>query len=385
MKISILSALCLLLFSITAQAETAEIVQQSEGSITFIVDKKLENRSFKRETFNGKEIGKQLFHRSYHDRKSALLATSFSKDKDLLNYDEYAFFSSLVEAYACHHSFTISPDMVWLLITQGFARYVNEHSEEMRDKLVYHQGKKQIVIALNNYAEEILSEDADWNTIIAMYADSIKAQTKGNIAEIITADFSTTGFVEKIASQVTLMETFKSFFEYIGVLVGCGFPTITIEGSPQDWQHMIEKTEQLSQYGLSDWLDQLKPLLKEFVLAAEGKPNRSFWRTIVKKDAIKNFKPGGGYKKAPTHLDGWILKFYPDKDGKLKKSIPYTDNLEKEIVRVPYKLIDPKHHRIYHLELCSGFVSATLDKQNRSVKPKIGWFMVQTKVEESQK
>ena len=385
MKKTILSALCLLLFSFTAQAKTSDIVQQSEGNITFIVDKKLEKRSFKHETINGKELGERLFKWSFYDRNSALLATSFSKDKDQLYYGEDAFFSSLVEAYARHHSFTISPDMIWLLISQGFARYVNGHSEEMRDKLVYHQGKKQIVIELNYNVEEILSEDADWDNIIAMYADSVKALTKGNIADIITADFSTTGFVEKVASQVTLMETFKSFFDYIGVVAGCGFPTITIEGTPQDWQHIIEKTEQLSEYGLSDWLDQLRPILKEFVIAAEGKPNRSFWRTIVKKDAIKNFKPGKGYKKAPTHIDGWILKFYPNKDGKIRKSIPYTDAPEKEIVRVPYILIDHERNRIYHLDLCSGFVSATLDKQNRSVKPKIGWFMVQTKIEETQK
>ncbi len=313
--------------------------------------------------------------------KTTLLATSFSQDKDLVYYGQYAFFTSLVDAYAFHHSFTISPDMMWLLISQGFARYVNAHPEEMRDKLVYHQGKKEIAIVFGNVAEDILSEDADWNTIIGMYADSVKTHTKDDIADIITADFSTTGFVEKVASQVTLMESVKSYFDYLGIVIGCGFPTITIEGTPQDWQRVIEKTEQLSKYGLSEWLGQLKPLLKEFVLAAEGKPNLSFWQKIVKKDGIKNLNPGGAYKKDATPLDGWILKFYPDKNGKIRKSVPYTGNLEEEIVRVPYTLIDAVNNKTYHLELCAGIVGATLDSQNRSVKPKIGWIMVQKKEE----
>ena len=372
MKKFILITLVISLFTLSLQARTAKIVQQSKGSITFVVNQGLEERAFKTEPINGAEIGKRMGT----GRNRTLLASSFSKDNDLAYYGQYAFFSSLVEAYACHHSFTISPDMVWLLISQGFARYVNAHSEEMRDKLVYHQDKMKIAIVMDKYAEEILSENADWNTIIAMYADSVKAHTKGNIADIITADFSTTGFVEKVTSQVTLMDGFKAYFEYIGFLVGCGFPTITIEGTPQDWQHLIEKTEQLSEYCLSEWVNQLKPILKEFVLAAEGKPNQSFWQTIVKKDAIKNFKPGGGYKKAPTQIDGWILKFYPDKNGVTREKTSYTRALEKEIVRVPYTLKDAVNDKTYNMELCAGIVGATLDKQNRSVRPKIGWFMV---------
>ena len=375
MKKNILITLVVFLFALTVQARTAKIVQQSEGSITFVVDKGLEDRAYKSKPVDSQKLAKALS--SHLEEKSQkVLATSFAQDKHLLNYGQYAFFSSLVEAYACHHSFTISPDMIWVLISQGFARYVNAHPEEMRDKLVYHQKKKEIAIKLYMYAEDMMKADMDWNPIIQMYVDSIKANTKGDIADIISADFSTTGLVEKLASQITLMESVKAYFDYKMYAVGCGFPTITIEGTPQDWRHVIEKTEQLSKYGLTEWQKELKPLLQEFVLAAEGRPNQSFWRTIVKKDAIKNFKPGGGYKKAPTQLDGWMLKFYPDKDGKTRKQISYTTRLEKEIVEVPYTLIDAVKGKTYYLNLCAGFVGATLDSENRSVKPQIGWFMV---------
>ena len=209
MKKSILITLVVFLFALTVQARTAKIVQQSEGSITFVVDKWLEDRAYKSKPVDSQKLAKTLS--SHLEEKSQkVLATSFAKDKHLLNYGQYAFFSSLVEAYACHHSFTISPDMIWVLISQGFARYVNAHPEEMRDKLVYHQKKKEIAIKLSMYAEDMMKADMDWNPIIQMYVDSIKANTKGDIADIISADFSTTGLVEKLASQITLMESVKA-------------------------------------------------------------------------------------------------------------------------------------------------------------------------------
>ncbi len=41
-------------------------------------------------------------------------------------------------------SVTLSPDMIWLLISQGFAHYVNAHAEELRPLLVSHDAKKKL-------------------------------------------------------------------------------------------------------------------------------------------------------------------------------------------------------------------------------------------------
>ncbi len=65
-----------------------------------------------------------------------IIATSFSKENNLKSMGKDAFYRSIVEAYANHLSVTLSPDMIWLVISQGFARYVNAHTEELRPKLV---------------------------------------------------------------------------------------------------------------------------------------------------------------------------------------------------------------------------------------------------------
>ena len=75
-----------------------------------------------------------------------IIATSFSKENNLKSMGKDAFYRSIVEAYANHLSVTLSPDMIWLVISQGFARYVNAHTEELRPKLVSHTDKMDLVI-----------------------------------------------------------------------------------------------------------------------------------------------------------------------------------------------------------------------------------------------
>ena len=141
------------------------------------------------------------------------IAWSFSDDEQFYTFKgKDVFFQTIVRAYAEHRPLVLSPDMVWLLISQGFARYVNVHSDELRDQIVSHTEKMDLVVVTK---KDLLSEDADWEKLIAGFAAQISEYTKGDIAKTITADFTTTGVTERIASQVTLMETVKTYFDYV--------------------------------------------------------------------------------------------------------------------------------------------------------------------------
>ena len=163
--------------------------------------------------------------------------------------------------------------MVWLVISQGFARYVNAHSEDLRPKLVGHTGKMDLAIMIDN---DLLNGETDWPSLIDSFSSQIEKHTKDSIAKTITSDFTTTGPVERVASQITLMESVKSYFEYIVYRIACGIPSVTLQGTAKDWQRVLEKTRQLKQYGLGAWLDSLEPILQEFVQAAEGLRIRRF-------------------------------------------------------------------------------------------------------------
>ena len=271
--------------------------------------------------------------------------------------------------------------MMWLLIGQGFSRYVNAHSEELRDKLVHHQGKMVLKVEKDN--DVLNPAKGDWAQLLNDFSSMIADNTKGDVADMMTADFSTTGMDERIASQITLMETVKTYFDFWNVAIACGIPTITLEGTPEDWQKVREKARGLSKYGLERWANELDPILAEFVKASEGKPNQAFWENMVMKDRVEKFKSKkvcGLYDiNETTHLDGWFLKFFPNEHGYTQDDILYTESMPTEMARGNFKqeYIDPvtgASMKVVPVQLWAGFVGVQVDEKTGALTPKIGWF-----------
>ena len=309
------------------------------------------------------------------------IAKSFSDDERFYTFKgKDVFFQTIVRAYAEHRPLVLSPDMVWLLISQGFARYVNAHSDELRDQIVSHTEKMDLVVETT---KNLLYEDADWKKLIAGFAAQINEYTKGDIGKTITADFTTTGVTERIVSQVTLMETVKTYFDYVVHYMGCGIPSITLMGTPQDWQKVLEKTEQLEKYGMGDWFKSLKPILTEFIKASEGKPNQAFWQNMVKKEHPDKLV---GNKvcdfRKPTVLDGWMLKLFPDENGLTLDQVPHIHEMPSERVYVDfrYQVIDIANGNVIvdtPMELIAGYIGTEVDTLTHALTPKMGWMVRQ--------
>ena len=309
------------------------------------------------------------------------IVKSFSDDERFYTFKgKDVFFQTIVRAYAEHRPLVLSPDMVWLLISQGFARYVNAHSDELCDQIVSHTEKMDLVVETK---KNLLYEDADWKKLIAGFAAQINEYTKGDVAKTITADFTTTGVTERIVSQVTLMETVKTYFDYVVHYMGCGIPSITLMGTPQDWQKVLEKTEQLEKYGMGDWFKSLKPILTEFIKASEGKPNQAFWQNMVKKENPDKLV---GNKvcdfRKPTVLDGWMLKLFPDENGQTLDQVPHIHEMPSERVYVDfrYQVIDIANGNVIvdtPMELIAGYIGTEVDTLTHALTPKMGWMVRQ--------
>ena len=378
-------SLLLVLVSLTALANDSRIIAQSPGSISFVVDENLKPVDYFFTSTDCGEIAKlwmtppmdKTLNKA--ERNNSLVASSFANEHNLKYQGEGPFFSTLVTAYANHMSVTLSPDMVWLLISQGFARYVDAHAEELRSLFVDHDGEMKLVVQ----GKDFLFDDADWPKLIGTFASLIDKNTKGGIAQVITADFSTTGPVERVASQITLMKSMEHYFEYEYDVPICGIPSITLKGTPEDWQRVLEKAKKLSQYGLDGWVKELEPILTEFVHAAQGHPNQRFWQSIVKKireDELRAAGGGGGCgdETEPTLLDGWFLKLFPDCDGKTLEFVEYgTSSVESEIVRVEFKY-NLLGLASFPMELWAGFIATEVDTTARMLTPKIGWMVVKS-------
>ena len=366
------------LLAMTGWADDKIIVSQSEGSITFVVDENLVPIEQSNRLYDGNRIAKFLLSDEnipkdvYH-----IVATSFGDAQNLSYIGKDAFYSSIIKAYSKHQSITLSPDMIWLVICQGFARYVNAHSETLRSQLVSHEGVMDLAIESE---KDLLSEQVDWQKLIGGFASQIDKYTKGDIAKNIMADFTTTGVAESVASQITLMESVKSYFEYIVYRIACGIPSITLKGTPEDWRRVMEKTRRLGAYGLSEWTNGLEPILTEFIHTAEGKPNQRFWKEIVKKQQVDKLKGGACSPDEPTEVDGWILKFFPNDNGKTLDRTPHTKKMPSEYVRVDfkYRMLDPLQGTIINdtpMELWAGFVGVEVDTITNTLTPKIGWLV----------
>lgn len=281
--------LSLLLISLTslvlllAACAAAPRVQTTNGSITFKVEK-LSKPEKALSTESAKQIYENLIREDAGgddmpadakiDYHFDIIAQS-KMDTPLVNFGYNSFFRGMHRAYVEHRPFVISPDMIWLLISQGFAQHVNANAERLRGRFVNFDGKVSLVVATNTIT--LNNPDAPWSDVFPDLMKQIGEHTGGELIKTLTADFSTTTPTEAIASQITIMEATKSYFEYVVLSAMCGIPEITLKGTPEDWQRVLDKTKRLADYDLAWWTSELEPILQEFVKASRGEIDRKFW------------------------------------------------------------------------------------------------------------
>ena len=298
------------------------------------------------------------------------LSVNVDADSLVLYYGMHPFFYGMYDAYAEHRPFVLSPDMVWMLISQGFSHHINANPEKYRDRMVDFQGKLSLAVESDKPLEE-----ARWDELIPQFAEEIKKNTKGTIAETIIADFSTTTSYEQIASEITLMETTKAYFDFVVIYAACGIPEITLLGTTEDWQKVYDKTMQLRSFDLAWWVDELKPILKQVVKASEGDVDTKFWRNMFKWHTQKEYG-------APNIIDGWIVKFFPyDKYGKRfdLKTLTRDSSLPDEMAEADVRFVEifpDGSSAETMIELYGGFVGLEQNPENYALTPKIGWKVV---------
>ncbi|MDR1809122.1 MAG: DUF4419 domain-containing protein [Prevotella sp.] len=315
------------------------------------------------------------------DYPYGILAQSHA-DINLVHFgSSHPFFQGMYAAYADHRPFVLSPDMIWLLISQGFAHHVNNNAEILRQQLVGFDGKTTLTVLANKYDRRIDNKEI-WEKIFPDFTGQIQEHVGKELLDNLTCNFSTTTPASKAAAEITVMESLKAYFEYVAMMIGCGIPEITLEGTPDDWQKALDKARSLRKYELDWWIDELEPLLKELVEASKGKASKNFWMNMFRQHTEKAYGN-------PQIFDGWIVKFFPyDKDGKRTglKEIRKWNALPEELVKVDVKyvvlndagdIIEEKP-----LELWAGFIGLRQNTDNYALKPEIGW-MVREKNEEA--
>ena len=248
-----------------------------------------------------------------------------------------AFFDSFFLAYALHGDLVLSPDDIWLQINNCFATYVNNYPEELRSKIVTFEGKKDLIVLYNDQSpdfHDMTDKSFRWDIIVDNFKGLIKENTIGAISDLIECNFSTTGAIEKIASQVC-----EKFFNYRGGKCGCGIQKVHFVGEDKDWVALKEKLQKLKNYSLPqcreflEWIENLEIILDNFIDTYRNKANVAFWNTVIQKFQGYELKIGGsGYRsyELSEFVNGWILDFFLyDKNNGFFKNNLIDQPLEK--------------------------------------------------------
>jgi hypothetical protein len=275
-------------------------------------------------------------------------------------------------AFSQHRPLVLTPDAVWITIAQGIAHHMAIHAEQLRARFVAHQSKLDLLFQCRGWVEG--TPENPWPEAFASWAGQIRDHVGPQVHDLLVCDFGTTGPVERIASQIVMMDVFERYFHY-ALLCICGIPTITLEGTPDDWQRLADKARSLSVFDLDWWLAHLLPICEQFVRASRGDVDLGHWQGICK----LREEYGGDI------INGWVAKLFPYlrqfTDGPCTRRNPIfktgegfqTSSAPPGLSRVPFVWRNAMTGRERPMEAIGGLLGVTQDARTLALRSKVGW------------
>lgn len=333
----------------------------------------------------------------------------------------HPFLGAVTNAYHNHFPIIFSPDMIWLQILQGLASHVNANAEALRHHFVSHEGKILIEISRDEFVKG--NPKNDWEGAFAEFSDKMRGHIGAETHDLIASGYSTTGPVEQAAMNVALMDAMQNYFVF-AASTACGFPSVTLEGSEDDWRSLRQRAAKLKAYDLDWWTKHLLPVLDQFIETSAGRPDKDFWCNFYKLQPVGSGTP---------HIHGHINTLFPYFGNKrptkarliadfeiYTRNSAHTRRLSEEQIIAEIKSFadrqeggngrlkdtlrrnpfigrtDLKHHEgmttsaistklnsapmiwnyfgnMLQMELLAGFIGSTQDPTTLAIRPKIGW------------
>ncbi|MBI3412233.1 MAG: DUF4419 domain-containing protein [Planctomycetes bacterium] len=269
------------------------------------------------------------------------------------------------------------------------ANHVNAHAERLRDRFVRHDGQLTIEFQRDDFIKG--SPENPWPEVFAEFSDAIKDHI-GEAHGVIVADFSTTGPVERAASEVVLLDAMQAYFAY-EMQTECGIPWIKLEGATEDWQALARRVRQWRRFDLTWWVRRLEPILDQFVAASQGNVESEFW------DSIYKWHGAEGSGESP-YVTGWMLKLFPYLNrtgwdfGRKQGATSFRRN--PWLNRPPAQGREPGVRHFPHLparapflwnyldeqfemEFVGGLIGVRQDAESLALRPEIGWAVLDKK------
>lgn len=299
---------------------------------------------------------------------------------NIVSLQQNALIECISLAFYKHHPLELSPDVIWMAICQGFSLHINQNAEILRDKIVKHQGQKDLILWLPNFSPH--SRDIkDWERCVSGFTEKLSeelAQSRFH-QELLNVKFSTTTQVESISQKIVWMDCMKRYFRYVG-MCGCAMTEIHLKGNLRDWILIKKSIQKMRGFEIDWWIDVLDDVLDNFISAFQGRPDINFWKSTARKY---------GMSGQDEPFTGWINTFFPYiKDGsngngyvqfkelmhwKTKEVKIYYFSFPSGQNEVPIIINDLSDRSTHKFLGVSGFFGVEQDPNTGAVRTKIGW------------
>ena len=321
-------------------------------------------------------------------KKIYFCSSKLNEPKYISNLEGHPILKGYYQSYVNHMPVSINPDILWMLIVQGFSRHIDQNAEKLRNKFVDFDGKKELTVDGDELTIEEITKEG-WERTFKEFVEKIKENAGESMIKLITPSFSTTTPTIQVSSQIAIMSCFKNYFKFIRLWGGCGFPYINLEGTLNDYEELKRKVEKLMGYDIDDWVKELIIIIKKIVETKKGKIDIDFWKNmIINEEAME--PRGSGELTKVNNIDGWLLNFYPyykiddsfERCEKLKRrkdfnkpiDVEHLKYLPEEFIEVPLTMLHKITLKETELSVKTGFLGMIQEK-NGLIKPEIGWFI----------
>ena len=329
-------------------------------------------------------------------------------------------------AFLEHYPVIVSPDILWVLILEGFSRHVRLNSEKLKNKFIK-SGKDNIIITQEPNGDKNINKVSSkrWGDIFKDFVESSKEHIDPTVLHLFTPYFSTTTEEIEYACQLNIMSIIIPYVTFIKPFVGtnccagCAFPYIRLQGTLQDYKQLRIKIEGLKGFLIDDWVDKLLSIIDKIIETKKGNIDKKFWDNMItnKKREYSNeltkmvsdAHEAKRYEK--IEIFGWIFDFFPFKNDTIIKPLNKDDikRLKHTIKRYGYykqpeygeadslvrndiEIYDNSNFGILpgemididatyknskgqkaELGIKTGFLGYSLD-EDHAFKPEIGWY-----------
>merc|ERR1711956_152094 len=148
--------------------------------------------------------------------------------------------------------------------------------------------------------------------ILDQMSDKIRENIKiPGYVDNMEPDFTTSTGINRIVSQIMLMNSVQEYFAYSMVL-GCGIPYVDMKGTEEDWIKLGQKVKTLRKtlepihraIGLDGWWGRVEGITDKLLETFRGNPDEDWWSKVIAEN-IGN-APSGLVSVPMTITDGQL-------------------------------------------------------------------------------